>query len=243
MVGDLTSASVAVETEARRPGPTSSGFPACPREGCSRAARVRGLAAAGDPGRPPTDAGCCHRSPERATSRRPGAAINGVPAHEFRRGDWQRLVAYVPQEPRLLHAPVVDNIRFFRAIDDAAIEQAARMAGIHDDIMSWPAGYDTLIGPRADAISGGQQQRICIAQALAADPAILVLDEPTSALDLDADMVIKESLYAIKHKLTLFLVAHRASTLDICERVMIISDGRLDRFDPVQPQRSLGGCR
>ena len=164
--------------------------------------------------------------------------INGVPAHEYRRGDWQRLMAYVPQEPRLLHAPVVDNIRFFRAIDDAAIERAARMAGIHDDIMSWSAGYDTLIGPRADAISGGQQQRICIARALAADPAILVLDEPTSALDLDAETVIKESLQTIKHKLTLFLVAHRASTLDICERVMVISDGQLQRFDPV-PQRSL----
>lgn len=165
--------------------------------------------------------------------------INGVPAHEFRRADWQRLVAYVPQEPRLLHGSVVDNIRFFRAIDDVAVEQAARMAGIHDDIVKWSAGYDTLIGPRADAISGGQQQRICIARALAADPAILVLDEPTSALDLEAEMVITESLYAIKHKLTLFLIAHRASTLDICDRVMVITDGRLDRFDPVPPQHSL----
>ena len=141
----------------------------------------------------------------------------------------------------MLHASVVDNIRFFRAIDDGAIEQAARMAGIHDDIVRWPAGYDTMIGPRADAISGGQQQRICIARALAANPAILVLDEPTSALDLDAEMVIKESLCAIRHKLTLFLVAHRASTLDICERVMVIADGRLDRFGAVPARRALEG--
>jgi ABC-type multidrug transport system fused ATPase/permease subunit len=156
--------------------------------------------------------------------------VNGVPADEFDRVQWRTRFAYVPQDPRLLHAPVRDNIRFFRDIDDASIERAARLAGIHDEVMQWPAGYNTIVGPRADAISGGQQQRICLARALAARPEVLVLDEPTSALDPRAEQLIQESLRSLKHQLTLFVVAHRMSTLDICERVMVIVDGRLDAF-------------
>jgi ATP-binding cassette subfamily B protein len=157
--------------------------------------------------------------------------VNGVPVDQFSRDDWHRQVSYVPQEPRLLHASVADNIRFFREIEDEAVERAALLARIHDDIVSWPQGYDTLIGPRADAVSGGQQQRICLARALAARPEVLVLDEPTSALDPHSEALIGESLTALKHELTLFIIAHRMSTLDMCDRVMVIVGGRLVAFD------------
>ncbi len=164
--------------------------------------------------------------------------VNGVPAAQFRRSDWHERVAYVPQEPRLLHASVADNVRFFRSIDDVAVERATRLAGIHDDVLNWRDGYDTIIGPRADAISGGQQQRICLARALAAEPQLLVLDEPTSALDPHAESLIQESLSGLRGKLTLFIVAHRMSTLDICERVMVIVDGRLEAFDQLSELRT-----
>ena len=157
--------------------------------------------------------------------------VNGVPADRFRREDWHRAVAYLPQEPRLLHASVADNIRFFRPLKDGAVERAARLAGIHEDVVGWSAGYETIVGPRADAISGGQQQRICLARALAASPEVLVLDEPTSALDPHTERAIQESLGALKHELTMFIVAHRMSTLDICDRVMVILDGRREAFD------------
>jgi ATP-binding cassette, subfamily B, bacterial len=157
--------------------------------------------------------------------------VNGVSADEFAREDWHRLVSYVPQEPRLLHTTVADNIRFFRDIDDDAVERAARLARIHDDIMGWAKGYETTVGPRADAVSGGQQQRICLARALAARPEMLVLDEPTSALDPHSEALISESLTALKSELTLFIIAHRMSTLDMCDRVMVIVDGRLVAFD------------
>jgi ABC-type multidrug transport system fused ATPase/permease subunit len=158
-------------------------------------------------------------------------AINGVAVEEFAPGDWHRLVSYVPQEPRLLHASVADNIRYFRDIGEEDVERAARLARIHDEILEWPQGYDSIVGPRADAVSGGQQQRICLARALVARPAMLVLDEPTSALDPRSETLIQDSLTALKHELTLFIVAHRMSTLEICDRVMVIIDGRLAGFD------------
>jgi len=159
--------------------------------------------------------------------------INGISAQEIASADWRRLVSYVPQEPRLLHASVADNIRYFRDLDGDAVQRAARLARIHEDIASWPEGYETIVGPRADAVSGGQQQRICLARALVARPKILVLDEPTSALDPTSETLIQESLTGLKGELTLFIVAHRMSTLDICDRVMIIIDGKLTAFDTI----------
>lgn len=156
--------------------------------------------------------------------------INGRPALDYSGADWHRQVSYVPQEPRLLHATVAANIRFFRDIPFEDVERAARLARIHEDIMSWPKGYETIVGPRADAVSGGQQQRICLARALAARPEMLVLDEPTSALDPHSEALIGESLKALRSELTLFIIAHRMSTLDICDRVMVIVDGRLVGF-------------
>jgi ATP-binding cassette subfamily B protein len=157
--------------------------------------------------------------------------VNGHPAEQFARDDWHGRVACVPQEPRLLHASVAENIRFLRDLDDDAVRRAARLAGIHEDVMRWADGYDTVVGPRADAVSGGQQQRICLARALAAEPEMLVLDEPTSALDPHSERLIQESLTALKGELTLFVVAHRMSTLDMCERVLVVVDGRLEAFD------------
>ena len=157
--------------------------------------------------------------------------VNGASPERFSRADWHRVVAYVPQDPRLLHASVAENIRFFRELDQDSVERAARLARIHDDVMGWSDDYETIVGPRADAVSGGQQQRICLARALAARPQLLILDEPTSALDPRSEALIQESLIALTHELTVFIVAHRMSTLDICDRVMVIVDGRLVAFD------------
>jgi ABC-type multidrug transport system fused ATPase/permease subunit len=157
--------------------------------------------------------------------------VNGVPVQQFLRSDWQRRVAYVPQQPRLIHASVAENIRYFRDLDDEAVERAGRLARIHEDVMGWQDGYETIVGPRADAVSGGQQQRICLARALAARPEVLVLDEPTSALDPHSETLIQDSLAGLRHELTLFIIAHRISTLDICDRVMVIVDGQLVAFD------------
>jgi ABC-type multidrug transport system fused ATPase/permease subunit len=157
--------------------------------------------------------------------------VNSEPAAELRRSDWTSRVSYVQQTPQLFYASVADNIRFFRELDDEAVERAARLARIHDDIASWSHGYETIVGPRAAAVSVGQSQRICLARGLASKPELLLLDEPTSALDPTSERLVQESLIALKGNLTLFVIAHRMSTLDICDRVMVIVDGRLDAFE------------
>lgn len=153
--------------------------------------------------------------------------VDGRPAEQLSRARWQRRVAYVPQEPRLLHATVADNIRHFRDLDDAAVERAARLAEIHQDIVGWTDGYETVIGQRADAVSGGQRQRICLARALAGEPDLLVLDEPTSALDPDSEAALVRSLARLKGRLALVVVAHRRAVLELCDRVVTLDGGRI----------------
>jgi ABC-type multidrug transport system fused ATPase/permease subunit len=151
---------------------------------------------------------------------------------------WHRHVAYVPQSPHIIHASVAENIAYFRNIPHQEIERAARLARIEDDILGWQAGYDTLIGPRADAVSGGQAQRICLARALAGRPQVLLLDEPTSALDSASERLIQESLHGLRGSTTLFIIAHRMSTLDLCDRVMVIVGGALDAFESLDALRA-----
>jgi ABC-type multidrug transport system fused ATPase/permease subunit len=156
-------------------------------------------------------------------------AVNDIDARNLQLSGWQSQVAYVPQSPQLFHGTVRDNIRFFRPhLSDEQIVTAAKKAHIHDEVMAWPKGYDTVVGQRASAVSGGQRQRICLARALADGPSVLILDEPTSALDVKSELAVQESLAELKGEVILFLVAHRLSTLAVCDRVMVIVGGRLD---------------
>jgi ATP-binding cassette subfamily B protein len=145
---------------------------------------------------------------------------------------WYELVAFVSQDARLFAGTVADNIRFFRS--DATqedLERAARLAHLHDDIVSWPNGYDTWVGERGGQLSGGQQQRLCIARALVEHPDIVVLDEPTSALDVKSESLMRDTMQQLAPECTVFIVAHRLSTLSICDRIMVILGGEMQGFD------------
>jgi ABC-type multidrug transport system fused ATPase/permease subunit len=146
--------------------------------------------------------------------------------------DWYQKIAFVPQDAHLFSGTVRDNIAFFRTdLSQERIEQAARRAHLHDDIMSWPAGYDTPVGERGGQLSGGQRQRLCIARALVEEPEVIFLDEPTSALDVKSEALIRETMAKLAPATTVFVIAHRISTLAICDRIMVILGGVLEGFD------------
>ncbi|MFZ4719237.1 MAG: ABC transporter ATP-binding protein [Ilumatobacteraceae bacterium] len=142
------------------------------------------------------------------------------------RADWVRRVAFVPQAAHLVRGSIADNIRFFReGISDAAVEAAARLAHLHDEIAAFPDGYGHDVGEAGGKLSGGQQQRLCIARALVGAPEVLVLDEPTSALDPRSESLIRETLAELAHRTTVILVAHRPSTLEVCDTVYDVTNG------------------
>lgn len=158
--------------------------------------------------------------------------VNGLAARDLQRSDWRKLVAYVPQMPQLVFGTVRENIRFFREdLTQEDIELAAQRAHVHEDILRLADGYDTVVGLRSASISGGQAQRICLARAFAADPRVVILDEPTSALDVKSEELVQQSLEMLSGHAIVFLVAHRLTTLTVCDRVMVIKDGRLEGFE------------
>ena len=158
--------------------------------------------------------------------------IDGRPSSDFERSDWARRATLVAQSPALIAGTVADNIRFLRpGITDAAVQRAARLAMVHEDISSFPNGYDHKVGPNGGHLSGGQQQRICIARALVEEPDLLILDEPTSALDVRSEYLVRETLERLSERMTVVIIAHRISTLEICDRIMVLQDGMISAID------------
>jgi subfamily B ATP-binding cassette protein HlyB/CyaB len=140
----------------------------------------------------------------------------------------RRQIGVVLQENVLFNRSVRDNI----ALADPAIPMerviaAATLAGAHEFILELPEGYDTIVEERGSSLSGGQRQRIAIARALITDPRILIFDEATSALDYESERVIQSNMTRIANGRTVFIIAHRLSTLRVADRVITIERGRL----------------
>jgi ABC-type multidrug transport system fused ATPase/permease subunit len=156
-------------------------------------------------------------------------SVNGIDARDYTLASWYRHVSLVPQDPRLLHETVADNIAFLDpSISREQVVEAARAAGVHDVIDTLDRGYDTLIGSAFRDLSGGQIQRIGIARALARRPQVLVLDEPTSALDVHSEEVIQATLESLRGKVLVLIIAHRLSTLSICDRIIVLQHGTVE---------------
>src|SRR5690606_30977609 len=115
--------------------------------------------------------------------------------------------------------------------DQAELERAARLAQIHDDVVSWPEGYQTPVGERGAQLSGGQRQRLCLARVLLGDPDVLVFDEPTSSLDARSEAAFRQVIEERATEAIVFVVAHRLSTLRTCSRIMVVRDGGIEAVD------------
>jgi ATP-binding cassette subfamily B protein len=134
----------------------------------------------------------------------------------------------VSQETYLFHATIADNLRYAKPdATQAEIEDAARQANIHDRVMSFPAGYDTVVGERGYRLSGGEKQRIAIARVLLKDPAVLILDEATSALDTISERVVQAALDTASRGRTTIAIAHRLSTVLSADVIFVIDNGEV----------------
>jgi len=160
--------------------------------------------------------------------------VNGVPLADIRR-EWQNSIGYVPQTIYLADDSVRRNVALGipdDEIDDSRLWLALESAQLADFIRGLPEQLETLVGERGSKLSGGQRQRIGIARALYHDPQVLILDEATSSLDLDTErgvMNAVESLHGVK---TVIIVSHRLSTVEYCNRIYVVDDGRVVEEGP-----------
>ncbi len=143
---------------------------------------------------------------------------------------WQKKIGYVPQSIFLIDDSVEKNIAFSIAsdkIDKKRVVDAAKMADLHDFILTLEDGYSTSVGERGVRLSGGQLQRIGIARALYHNPEVLILDEATSSLDGATENTIMESIHGLSHKKTIIIIAHRLTTLKECDVIYLLDKGQV----------------
>jgi ABC-type multidrug transport system fused ATPase/permease subunit len=155
--------------------------------------------------------------------------LDGTDLRELPRAALRRLFGIVTQESVLFHDTVHENIAFGQpgGASREDVERAARVANAHDFIAALPQGYDTVIGDRGHTLSGGQRQRLTIARAVLRDPQVLILDEATSNLDTESERLVQEALQQLMRGRTALVIAHRLSTVQHADRIVVLQDGRV----------------
>ncbi len=154
--------------------------------------------------------------------------IDGTDIREVTLASLRGLMGIVTQETILFNDTIRNNIAYGLAdVDDARVEEAARVANAHRFIRTMSEGYDTMIGERGVKLSGGQRQRIAIARAVLKNPPILILDEATSALDTESELLVQEAIERLMQNRTTFVIAHRLSTILHADQILVISSGRI----------------
>ncbi|MGR8980717.1 MAG: ABC transporter ATP-binding protein [Gammaproteobacteria bacterium] len=153
---------------------------------------------------------------------------DGTDVDEFDLESWRERIALVSQDVHVFNATVRDNIAYGKlGAGETEIISAAKRAHAHEFILQLPKAYDTLVGERGLMLSGGQRQRLSIARAVLRDPEILILDEATNALDSLSEAQIQASLEALKQNRTVLVVAHRLSTIQRADRIVVLDQGRI----------------
>ncbi len=154
--------------------------------------------------------------------------IDGHDLRSVRLDSLYRQIALVPQETILFGGTILDNIRYGR--DDASeadVTAASKAANAHDFISAMPDSYRTIVGEKGVNLSGGQRQRLAIARAVLKNPRILILDEATSALDAESERLVQEALDRLMAGRTSFVIAHRLTTIQRANRILVLQKGRI----------------
>lgn len=154
--------------------------------------------------------------------------VDGRDLREVPLASWLSRLAVVSQATFLFNASVRENVRYGRLeASDAEVEEAARIARIHDEVLALKGGYDYVVGERGAKLSGGQAQRVTLARAIVRRPAVLLLDEAMSALDTRTERLIQEALDEVQRACTTFAIAHRLSTVRHADQILVLDAGRL----------------
>jgi ATP-binding cassette subfamily B protein len=154
--------------------------------------------------------------------------IDGHDVRKIKLESLGKAIAVVTQETYLVHDTIRENLRYGNPdATDEELESAAKAAAIHNHIVSLPEKYDTIVGERGYKLSGGEKQRIAIARAILKDPRILILDEATSALDTSSERLIQAALVPLMKGRTTFAVAHRLSTIQAANQILVLKHGRI----------------
>lgn len=154
----------------------------------------------------------------------------GAPVTELNPFELREHISLVPQDPQVFSVSIGENIRYGKRDATAAeVEAAAESANLTAFLDSLPQGLDTLVGDRGIQLSGGQRQRIAIARAILKNPKFLVLDEATSSLDSENEKLVQQALERLMHDRTTLIIAHRLSTVQHADKVLVIKDGQIEQ--------------
>ncbi|HET7377254.1 MAG TPA: ABC transporter ATP-binding protein, partial [Anaerolineae bacterium] len=155
--------------------------------------------------------------------------LDGVELNQYPRIYLRSNIGIVEQEPFLFSRTIRENIMYGvgRNVPHAEIEAAARAAAIHDVIMTFPDGYNTLVGEKGVTLSGGQKQRVAIARTLLKNPRILILDDSTSSVDLETEEEIRDALHSLMQNRTTFIIAHRIQSVMNADLILVLDHGRI----------------
>jgi ATP-binding cassette, subfamily B, multidrug efflux pump len=154
--------------------------------------------------------------------------VNGQDINDYQLHSLRKAIGFVTQETFLFSDTIHNNISFARPdASQQEVEEAARIAAIHDEITEFPKGYDSLLGERGLNLSGGQKQRVSIARAILANPEILILDDAFSALDTYTEENILTNLKDVFPEKTVILISHRISTLQNSDRIIVLDEGKI----------------
>jgi ATP-binding cassette subfamily B protein len=155
--------------------------------------------------------------------------LDGVELKEYPRFVLRQHIGIVEQEPFLFSRTIRENITYGvgREVPDTEVEAAARAAAVHDVILSFPEGYDTLVGERGVTLSGGQKQRVVIARTLLKDPRILILDDATSSVDTATEAGIRQALEHLMQGRVTFIIAHRVQSVMNADLILVLEHGRI----------------
>ena len=152
-----------------------------------------------------------------------GKDINHIPLEVLREN-----IGYAPQDNFLFSTTIKNNIEFFRSVyRDEQIEMAAKMAGVYDDILSFPKGFETIVGERGVTLSGGQKQRVSIARAIIKEPSIIILDDSLSAVDTKTEEMILNNLEKVLEGKTGIIISHRVSSVRYADQIIFMDNGRI----------------